>query len=88
MSTSSSLENRTENTIRNILFGILNKIVVVFLPFVIRTIIIYKLGPEYLGIGSLFTSILQVLSVAELGFASAISFTMYGPVARGELEKN
>lgn len=87
MSTSSSLGNRTENTIRNILFGILNKIVVVFLPFVIRTIIIYKLGSEYLGIGSLFTSILQVLSVAELGFASAISFTMYGPVARGELEK-
>lgn len=87
MSTSNSLENRTENTIRNILFGIINKIIVILLPFVIRTIIIYKLGSEYLGIGSLFTSILQVLSVTELGFASAISFTMYGPVARGELEK-
>lgn len=87
MSTSNSLGNRTENTIRNILFGIINKIVVILLPFIIRTIIIYKLGSEYLGIGSLFASILQVLSVTELGFASAISFTMYGPVARGELDK-
>lgn len=87
MSISNDLESRTKNTIRNILFGSLNKIVAIMLPFVIRTIIIYKLGSEYLGIGSLFTSILQVLSVTELGFATAISYTMYGPVARGELER-
>ena len=78
---------RTKNTIRNIVFGFISKILSLLLPFVVRTIIIYKLGAEYVGIGSLFTSILQVLSVTELGFASAISFTMYEPIAKGETEK-
>lgn len=78
---------RTKNTIRNIVFGFGSKILSLLLPFTVRTIIIYKLGAEYVGIGSLFTSILQVLSVTELGFASAISFTMYEPIARGENEK-
>lgn len=87
MNINNNLNNRTENTIRNLLYGIINKTVVLVLPFILRTIIIYKLSSEYLGIGSLFASILQVLSVSELGFASAISFSMYGPVARGEIDK-
>lgn len=78
---------RTKNTLRNIIFGFIGKVFALLLPFAIRTIIIYKLGAEYVGIGSLFTSILQVLSVSELGFASAISFTMYEPIAKGETQK-
>ena len=80
-------QSRTKNTTRNIFFGIINKIIVLLLPFVVRTIIIYKLGAEYVGLNSLFVSILQVLSVAELGFASAISFSLYGPVSRNETGK-
>lgn len=78
---------RTQNTVRNIVFGFVSKITSLLLPFIIRTIIIYKLGADYVGISSLFTSILQVLSVTELGFASAISFTMYEPIAKGNIEK-
>lgn len=78
---------RTQNTIRNIVFGTISKITSLLLPFIIRTIIIYKIGAEYVGISSLFTSILQVLSVTELGFASAVSFTMYEPIAKGNIEK-
>ena len=73
--------NRTKNTIRNIFTGIFGNIFTLLLPFVVRTIIIYKLGSEYIGLGSLFTSILQVLSVTEFGFASAIACTMYEPIA-------
>ena len=53
-------------------------------PFIIRTIMIYKLGNEYLGLNGLFTSILQVLSLAELGFGDAIVFSMYKPIIEND----
>lgn len=75
---------RTKNSIRNVIWGFVNKIVILVFPFAIRTAIIYVLGSEYLGLSSLFTSILQVLSLAELGFASAIVYSMYEPIAKDD----
>jgi Membrane protein involved in the export of O-antigen and teichoic acid len=49
-----------------------------------RTILIYKLGSEYAGITSLFSSILQVLNLTELGFSSAVVYALYGPVAKND----
>lgn len=72
---------KIKNSKRNIAFGIINKIIKLLFPFVIRTIVIQKLGAEYLGLNSLFSSILQILSLAELGFGSAIAFGMYKPVS-------
>ena len=75
---------RTKNTIRNIIWGIVNKFVILLFPFIIRTILIKKLGSEYLGLSSLFTSILQVLNLTELGFSGAIIFSMYKPIAQND----
>ncbi|MCH5342438.1 MAG: hypothetical protein J1E64_00255 [Acetatifactor sp.] len=77
---------RKKNAIRNSIWGILNRAIALLGPFLIRTLIIYMLGVEYLGLSSLFTSILQVLSMAELGFGSAIAFSMYGPIANNDEE--
>ena len=65
---------RTKNAIRNMLWGVLNRIVNIIFPFVLRTVFIYTLGSMYLGLNSLFTSILTVLNLAELGFSSAIVY--------------
>lgn len=78
---------RTENTIRNITAGVINKVIILMLPFLVRTFLIRKLGADYVGISSLFTSILQVLNVTELGFASAIIYSLYEPVARNDVEE-
>lgn len=76
------MENsRTQNATRNVLFGILNRIVSIVIPFAVRTIIIKVLGEEYLGLNSLYSSILQVLSITELGFGNAIAASMYKPIA-------
>ena len=74
-------ESRTENAVRNIIFGFLSKIYQMLVPFFIRWAIIHKLGAEYLGLNSLFVSILQVLNLAELGVGSAMIFSMYKPIA-------
>lgn len=75
---------RTKNSIRNTAFGVLNRCINLLLPFVIRTIMLRKLGTEYLGLSSLFTSIIQVLNLTELGVGSALVFNMYKPVAEDD----
>ena len=75
---------RTKNATRNIIFGVLLKIYQIAMPFFIRTAMIYYMGVEYLGLDSLFTSILQVLNMAELGVSSAMVYGMYKPIAEDD----
>lgn len=72
---------RTQKSINNIAFGMLNRIVLMLMPFAIKTIMIKKLGAEYLGLNNLFSSILQVLSLSELGIGTAMVYSMYKPMA-------
>ena len=48
---------------------------------------IYFMGVEYLGLNSLFTSVLSVLNLAELGVGSAMVYAMYKPIAEDDTEK-
>lgn len=75
---------RSKNAKRNIVYGIINKLTMIIVPFILRTVIIYFLGAEYLGLGSLFSSILQVLNLTELGFSSAVVYSLYDPIARND----
>ena len=75
---------KTKNASRNIIFGVLLKIYQILLPFIIRTVMMYTIGVEYLGLNSLFTSVLQVLNLAELGVGSAMVFSMYKPIAEDD----
>jgi len=79
--------DRTKNSIKGIKSGIINKIIVLILPFIVRTIFIKKLGIEYLGLNSLFTSLLNVLNLAELGVGSAIVFSLYRAIARNDTDE-
>ena len=72
---------RTENASRNVVFGFILKIYQIIVPFLMRTVMIHFMGVQYLGLGSLFTSILQVLNLAELGVGSAMVYSMYRPIA-------
>ena len=78
--------NRTQNAKRNIAFGLVNKNVTLLFPFIIRMVMIRTIGAEYLGLGSLFQSILQVLNITELGFSSAVVYSMYKPIAEEDTE--
>ena len=75
---------RTKNASRNIFFGGALNIYQILFPFLIRTVIIYYLGMEYVGLNGLFGSILQVLNLAELGIGSAMVFNMYKPIAEND----
>ncbi|MBU3191207.1 oligosaccharide flippase family protein [Clostridium bowmanii] len=75
---------RTENSIKNTAYGLIGQLFSTVLGFVSRTLFIYILGANYLGVNGLFGNILSMLSLAELGVGSAITYSMYKPLA----EKN
>lgn len=75
---------RTKNATRNIIFGTILKAYQILVPFLMRTAMIYLMGVQYLGLTSLFTSILQVLNLAELGVGSAMIYSMYKPIAEDD----
>ena len=75
---------RTKNASRNIVFGVLLKVYQIIVPFIMRTAMIYCMGIQYVGLNSLFTSILRVLNLAELGVGSAMVYSMYKPIAEDD----
>ncbi|MBQ7499296.1 MAG: oligosaccharide flippase family protein [Clostridia bacterium] len=75
------MASRTQHAKRNIITSVINKVVTMLAAFVMRTVLITYLGKLYLGLDSLFVSILQILSLAELGISSALVYSMYKPLA-------
>ncbi len=67
--------------------GTIKQLLNIVLPFVIRTIVLYVLGSEYQGLSGLFTSILNVLNLTELGFSTAVMFVLYRPIAEKNKEQ-
>ncbi len=74
------------NARRNVFAEVLNRVLTLGLPFVSRTVFIWIIGAEYLGLNGLFASVLGVLSLAELGFGQAVVYAMYKPVAEDDRE--
>ena len=79
--------SRTKNSIVNISVNMLYQMLNVIVNFIIRTVFIKMLSAEYLGVNGLFTNILSVLSLAELGIGNAIIYTMYKPLQENDKER-
>ena len=77
---------RTQNTLRNISFALFGQIFGIGISFISRIFFIRFLSVEYLGVNGLFTNILFVLSLAELGFSSAMTFSLYKPLAENNVQ--
>lgn len=82
-----NLKSRTANSIRNILTGFIGQALVLGVGFINRIVFIRCLTAEYLGINGLFTNILSMLSLAELGIGTAIVYALYKPLAEHNEEK-
>ncbi len=78
--------SRKENVVRNAKFGAIKYIIQLLLQFFVRTIFIRILGKEFLGLNSVFSSILGMLNIVELGMGTAIVYSMYKPIAENDIE--
>lgn len=76
--------SRTSKSIRNTIVALCEQGVYNIMSFLCRTVFIYTLGKTYLGFSGLFSDILTLLSLAELGVGTAILYSMYKPAATGD----
>jgi O-antigen/teichoic acid export membrane protein len=72
---------------KNIIFGYISNIVILLMNFIQRTVFIWVLGRTLLGINSIYSDVLSVLSMAELGIGTALNYSLYKPVANHDTEK-
>lgn len=79
--------SRTKYAIKNATISVITQIVSILFAFIGRTIFIYVLNSDYLGVNSLYTNIISVLSFAELGIGNAIVFSLYKPIADKDEKK-
>lgn len=79
--------SRSKAIIRNGAVGVVSQCITMILAFLLRSVFLKYIGEEMLGINSTFGSILDALSLSELGFQSAIIFMLYKPLQENDKEK-
>lgn len=79
--------SRTENSFRNAIVALGCQFATLIISFVSRWFFIRILGSQYLGISGLFTNILSILSLADLGFSWAIGYSLYRPIVENDRDR-
>ena len=78
---------RTKNSIRNAIVSVIMVILTSLIGLISQKIFITILGTEYLGITGLFTNIISMLGIVELGIGPAIIYNLYRPVKENDINK-
>ena len=79
--------DRTSKSIKNIVYAIIVQGVTTVTSFITRTALIKTLGIEAVSINGLFTEVIAMLSLAEMGVGTAIGYNLYKPLAENDREK-
>ena len=80
-------KSRTEYSARNTTVAMVARMVAILMGFFTRVVFTHTLSEEYVGINGLFTDILNVLALSELGIGTAITYALYKPIADKDIEK-
>lgn len=78
------VEGLTGKLFKNTFLGIFFKLLIIAFTFINRTLFIHVLGEQYLGINGLYSNILSVLSLADLGVNSVLMFFLYEPLVHND----
>jgi len=79
--------SRTEYSLKNTSVAMASKIIAIFIGFVGRVVFTHTLSENYVGINGLFSDIINVLSLTELGAGTAITYALYRPIAEKDIQK-
>ena len=80
-------KSRTEYSARNTTIAMVARIIAILAGYFTRVVFTHTLSEDYVGINGLFTDILNVLALSELGVETAITYALYRPIAEGDVEK-
>ena len=80
-------KSKSSSAILNSSVGILTQIVTIFTSFIVRTVFIRYLSAEYLGVNGLYSNVLSLLSLSELGISNVMTFLLYKPLVTRDNER-
>lgn len=75
-------KSRTRKTVKNMIYAVLSQAVPLIFGFISRAVFLRYLNETYLGVNTLFTEILSMLSIADLGLSSIVLFSFFEPLAK------
>ena len=78
--------SRTSNSLRNMGSAVGGQMLNNLLRFACRTVFLHTLGQEFLGISSLYSNVISILNISELGLSTAITYSLYKPLADNDVE--
>lgn len=79
--------SRTEYSLMNMFTSFFGYALNIILSFLCRMFFVRCLSEEYLGVSGLFTNIISILSLSELGISTAIVYALYKPIAENNEQK-
>lgn len=74
-----------EKTIKNSIIITIAQLITVMLSFMSRKVFVFYMDIEYLGYESLFSNILNILSIAEMGIGNVIVYNLYREIANNNI---
>lgn len=78
---------RKKSSFKNMITAVSSNVLTIIVGLVAQAIFIKILGSEYLGLNGLFSNVISMLGIVELGMGSAIIYNMYKPIAENDHEK-
>lgn len=75
---------RTKRSIINVFVTLSTNAIILVTAFIVQKIFIMELGSDYNGINGLFTSVISMMSLTDLGIGSAIIYHLYRPAAKSD----
>lgn len=78
---------RAKSSLMNMGAGIIGQSVALIVSYIARRVFLNVLNTDYLGVNNLFTNILSMLSLVEIGIGPAIVYSLYKPLAEKDTEK-
>ncbi len=78
---------RTNNSVKNSIISVISNIILIIVGMLVQTVFINTLGEEYLGLNGLFTNIISILAIVEIGIGPAIIYSLYKPFAQNDISR-
>lgn len=78
---------RTKKSLRNVAFGIAVQILGTAIAFLLKGVMVARLGIDAVSINGLYLEVVAAMSLAEMGIGSAVTYNLYKPIAENDTEK-
>lgn len=80
-------ESRLVNSIKNLQTAWLGQFINIFVKFVMRRFFVTYISDIYLGLDAVFTNIIGLMTLSELGIGTAAYYALYKPLAERDEER-